>query len=55
MVRTTFIWITGLLGFGIFGILWQQPWTTYHHIENEVAGLIGGMCLFTCMRLWITK
>lgn len=58
-MRAAAIWITGLLASGIVGAatLMALFWSG-HGPEGFfpfVFGVIGGMCIFVCIRLWIRE
>lgn len=47
--RTIAIWVFGLIGSGFFGSVLGNYLTGSN---GEFQGLIAGMCLFACIRLW---
>ena len=50
MLRTIAIWVFGLLGSAILGMLLGA-----YLLEGGAGlGLIAGLALFTCLRLWLT-
>lgn len=48
-MRTTAIWVMGLLGSGTAGGLIGSALL---YGDGGVFGFIGGLCLFACIRLW---
>jgi len=57
-MRTTGIWVAGLLASGIFGSLIAEKFlAAYPSPGAPEAGLgvLGGMLAFTCLRLWLAS
>ena len=53
-MRTTAIWIAGLLASGIFGgLIGDRFLSSGLYSESGVWGFLGGMLSFTCARLWL--
>jgi hypothetical protein len=48
-MRTAAIWIFGLLACGIFGGVVAELLGN----GNGPIGIVGGMCAFACLRLWL--
>lgn len=59
MVRTTAIWIFGLIASAIIGAFVGSAYdSTFNPYSMGTSGgglfgFIGGMCLFACLRLWL--
>lgn len=50
--RTIGIWLTGLIGFGLLG---AAIGNLADRIDGGGGGLIAGICIFTCARLWLSE
>jgi hypothetical protein len=58
-VRTFGIWVFGLSAAAIVGAILAatlarvaNPYA-YGNGEDAIFGMVGGMCLFACLRLWL--
>ena len=54
MERTIGTWLSGLLASAVLGG-WVGAFIgqALHASIHELFGLVGGMCTFTCIRLWL--
>lgn len=52
-MRTFFIWFFGLLGSGFFGLMAGSA--IDHNGNTGLAGFIGGIAVFACLRLWLAQ
>jgi hypothetical protein len=50
-VRTFGVWLFGLLASGIFGGMIGNQ---FFYPDGGFFGLVGGMCTFACVRLWLS-
>jgi hypothetical protein len=50
-MRTFAVWLFGLLAAGIFGGVIGVYLAPYY--DGGALGFIGGLCAFTCARLWL--
>jgi hypothetical protein len=58
MIRTIGIWIFGLLAAAIIGGFLGSAYAEHFYPHNSdglepIFGVIGGMCVFACLRLWL--
>jgi hypothetical protein len=58
MIRTIAIWIFGLLAAAIIGGFLGSAYDAHFYPYGgggiaRIYGVIGGMCAFTCLRLWL--
>ena len=50
-MRTFFIWLFGLLGFGFLGA--TLGYLADHNGPSGAFGFCGGVMIFACIRLWL--
>jgi hypothetical protein len=56
MARTIAIWIFGLLASAVIGAWINALVNEYtHSYTPDGFGVIGGMCAFACVRLWLAS
>jgi hypothetical protein len=57
MARTIAIWIFGLLAAaiigGFLGSAYEAHFDPYGSSPAPLFGILGGMCIFACLRLWL--
>lgn len=50
-MRTFFIWLFGLFGSGLVGLMVAEGIQR----GDGIVGLIGGISVFACLRLWLAR
>lgn len=53
MVRTIGIWVSGLFGFGLAGIILGSMLDKPYDSGHGVLGFFAGLALFATLRLWL--